>query len=66
MIFAFDEEIKELRAAIEAKNAQVTDIQLELSSILHEVERSQKEKRDAEKTIKKMEDDMAWISQKKQ
>ena len=66
MIFAFDEEIKELRAAIEAKNAQVTDIQLELSSILHEVERSQKEKRDAERAIKKMEDDLEWILQKKQ
>ncbi|KAF0485005.1 putative nuclear condensin complex subunit Smc2 [Gigaspora margarita] len=65
ILSAFDEEIKELQAAIKTKTAQMTEVQLEISRINHELERFLKEKQTAQQAILQMEQNYDWIIQQK-
>ncbi|CAG8465644.1 10085_t:CDS:10, partial [Dentiscutata heterogama] len=65
ILSAFDEEIKELQTAIKTKTAQMTEVQLEISRINHELERFLKEKQTAQQAILQMEQNYDWIIQQK-
>ncbi|KAG9296374.1 hypothetical protein G9A89_014966 [Geosiphon pyriformis] len=65
MLSAFDEEIKELETAHKFKVSQLTEAQLEMSKINHEVERFLREKQAAQQAVLAMERDYEWIVDQK-
>jgi structural maintenance of chromosome 2 len=66
MMTQFDAEIKELDTAIKSKNAQSTEVLLQMSQLAHEVERFYKDKQTAQQAIKEMEESYEWITHEKQ
>ncbi|KAL1922238.1 uncharacterized protein VTP21DRAFT_9777 [Calcarisporiella thermophila] len=63
---AFDEELRELEATAKHKHAELTDSQLEIQKITHELERFQKDRTQAQQEIQQMERQYDWIVDQKQ
>ncbi|RGB44102.1 putative nuclear condensin complex subunit Smc2 [Rhizophagus diaphanus] len=66
ILSAFDEEIVELQAAVKAKTAQLTEAQLEMSKINHDIEKVQKDVVAAQQNVLRMENEHDWILNQRQ
>jgi len=62
----FDTELKELDRVIKEKKAVMTQADLDLGRIQHEVQSLSKEKTAANNTVAKLEQQYEWINQEKQ
>jgi septal ring factor EnvC (AmiA/AmiB activator) len=56
-----DKRIAELQNTFKTKTAQSTEIQLEISKINHEIEKVQRDKEVAERTVLRLENEHEWI-----
>lgn len=63
---AFNEEIKELGAATKQKMSEMTEANLQIQVLTHEVERFQKDKQAAQQIVTDMERKHEWIADNKQ
>ncbi|RUS21454.1 hypothetical protein BC937DRAFT_92655 [Endogone sp. FLAS-F59071] len=63
---AFNEEIKELETATKQKTSEMTEANLEIQILMHEVERFQKDKQAAQQVVTDMEKKHEWIADNKQ
>ncbi|RUS34192.1 RecF/RecN/SMC [Jimgerdemannia flammicorona] len=63
---AFDEEIRDLEAAMKQKTAETAEANLEIQKLTHDVERFQKDKQAAQQVVTDMEKKYEWIADNKQ
>lgn len=62
---AFDEEVKDLTAVIKNKNAESQETILDMQKLNHEIKQFEKDKKEAEIAVKKMEKTYDWIDDQK-
>ncbi|CAG8512325.1 121_t:CDS:10 [Funneliformis mosseae] len=65
VLSAFDGEIAEIQIVIKTKTAQMTETQLEMSKINHEVENLQRDMNASQQVILQMESEHTWILNQK-
>ncbi|GBC02978.1 hypothetical protein RclHR1_04910011 [Rhizophagus clarus] len=66
ILSAFDEEIVEFQTAVKAKTSQLTEAQLEMSKINHDIEKVQKDVVAAQQSVLRMENEHDWIVNQRQ